>query len=110
LLAYGVGFVLTALGYLLFRRFVRPTGLPAETTLIRSGSAAELVAYETVDADIGRIVAWGIGLVVGTLVLLLFVTVLFLGFVGRPLAVQIPPPGLAIGQTPARPLPPEPRL
>src|SRR5256885_1812940 len=94
LLAYGIGFVLTALSYLLFRRFVRPTLLPEVSSGVSAGAVLGPAAYETVDADVGRIVAWGIGLVVGTLVLLVLVTILFLGFVGRPLSIQIPPPGL----------------
>src|SRR5207248_328709 len=105
-----IGFVLTALSYLLFRRFIRPAASPEPTSATGAIGVLGPAAYETADADVGRVVTWGIGLVVGTLVLLVAVTILFLGFVGRPFAVQIPPPGLAISQNPPGPLPPEPRL
>src|SRR5439155_13191506 len=75
-----------------------------------AGSTRGPAAFEPEDASIGRIAAVGIGLIVGILILLAFVTILFLGFVRRPLALQIPSPGLAVGQSPGQPLPPGPVL
>src|SRR5438105_15199072 len=99
LLAYAIGFILTALSFVLIRRFARPALSPEVTSGAAAGAAIRAVEYAMADADVGRIVAWGTGLAVGTLVPLVCVTVLFLGLVGRPLAIQLTAPCLATGPT-----------
>lgn len=66
--------------------------------------------YEPTQVAVGRVVSWGIALIVGAALVFVVATIMLVIFARPSVSLGIPPPGVAIDASAPTPLPPEPRL
>jgi hypothetical protein len=73
-------------------------------------TAQPVAGYEQPAVNLGRIIVWAIGLIVGIGVVLVIATIMLLIFASPTISISVPPPGVAINQAVPTPLPPPPNL
>lgn len=73
-------------------------------------AARPVAGYEPATISLGRIVTWGIGLIVGLALVLVIATIMLLVFASPSISISVPPAGVALSQAAPTPLPPPPDL